>query len=87
MSEPDYDPQGPGPEDDDLLDESPRESIPITDTAWCPLCGAEVYAEADRCDTCGRWITPAHRPPSRVPLKTIVAAVLVVAFLLWYLLW
>ncbi|MCD4825601.1 MAG: zinc ribbon domain-containing protein [Phycisphaerae bacterium] len=73
-----YDPEGPGPEDDDLLDDD------ATDTRTCPSCGAEIYAGADRCPNCGQWITSGpwtrkHR--SKIAFASLILAVL----LMWWL--
>jgi hypothetical protein len=46
-----YDPEGPGAEDADLLDDDGS-----AETEPCPFCGAEIYAEADQCPVCRQWI-------------------------------
>jgi len=45
-----FDPEGPGPEDSDLMDD---ESAGYT----CPSCGADMYDEYSMCPACGAWVT------------------------------
>ena len=74
-----YDPEGPDPSD---LDRANRD-----DLQTCPECGAEVYADADRCPSCGHWVlendgyktfnlTRPHRNTK------LIAAILLLLFLL-----
>ncbi|MHC4294952.1 MAG: hypothetical protein ACYSTL_05145 [Planctomycetota bacterium] len=37
---------------EELGDDAPSETVP------CPLCSAEVYEDADRCNICGQYISP-----------------------------
>ena len=32
---------------------------------WCPHCGSEMYGDADRCPSCGDYVTPGHRHASQ----------------------
>jgi hypothetical protein len=42
------DPEGPGPEDADLLDDD----YPLT---TCPECGSGIYDDYAKCPECGAW--------------------------------
>ena len=43
-----------GPQETDLRDLSDEGEV---DTVPCPICGAEVYEDAQRCPHCGGYIT------------------------------
>lgn len=49
----------------------------------CPACGNDVYEDAALCHVCGEALenTPASTPPWAL----VVACVLVVLFLLWFI--
>lgn len=48
----------------------------------CPRCGEEIYEDADRCPTCGQYVSPGTT--SGRPTWVIVAAILsLLAVLLW----
>ncbi len=53
-----YDPEGPGPADDDLMDESFSWD---KDTVECPECGAPLLADVGRCHACGHWLTRSEQ--------------------------
>lgn len=53
---------GPDEADADLLDDDGE-----TPTDACPVCGAEVYAHADRCPECGEYIIPGAPPAPTSP--------------------
>ena len=78
-----YDPEGPGPEDEDLLDDE------YTDTRTCPECGAEVYEGAGLCEKCGHclvkspWEAPLRRGYGR--WHVVVGALLLSVLLIWWL--
>jgi hypothetical protein len=67
--------QGPDEADADLLDDDGE-----TPTEACPLCGAEVYAHADRCPECGQFIIPGSDPetPRGKLLAKVFRAIIVV---------
>ena len=65
------------PDDYDLNDDE-VELLP------CPSCGREVYEETEKCPYCGDWIMP-RQAAARTPFWfRVVGAVVVVAFLLWF---
>ncbi len=71
----------PDEHDADLMDEG-------EDTVTCPACGADVYAEADQCPTCGYWFTLDEATSSRhawwsvlVVLAIVLVLVAVIAVL------
>ena len=47
--------EGPDDADADLFG-------PGADVMDCPRCGHEIYAEAERCPSCGVWLTMKHPP-------------------------
>lgn len=47
--------------DDDWDDDLDDDVDPAEEVIACPDCHAEVYAEADACQSCGYWITDADR--------------------------
>lgn len=54
-------------------------------TAGCPECGAAIYADAEKCPKCGRWLTEADRRAMGVGAShpawiKIVAVVALIAF-------
>lgn len=50
---------------------------------WCPKCGAVMYADADRCPSCGDYVTPgARRSPLWIRAAAILLILLIVAGLL-----
>ena len=69
------DDEGPSQADLDELDD---DSI---DVAPCPACGADIYADAERCPHCGRYVTPG-RGAVRWPWW-VAAAALAAAALAW----
>ena len=46
---------------------------------WCPHCGSEMYGDADRCPSCGDYVTPGHRHASQPMPWWIWAIVALVA--------
>ncbi|MFW6132371.1 MAG: hypothetical protein ACOC8F_00635 [Planctomycetota bacterium] len=52
----DADAHGPDETDADLMDDEASETVP------CPACGAEIYADAERCPLCGQYVTAGRRP-------------------------
>lgn len=71
----------PNLEEDDLKDdEEPDEFDPDdedeSDTRPCPLCGRDVYEDANRCPHCGEYIVPGEAERARRPWWVVVAAVL-----------
>lgn len=50
------------------------------DVLPCPLCGVEIYQNAQQCPSCGGWVTPQVVSP-RQGVKTAVV-VLVVALVI-----
>ncbi len=48
------DDEGPSQADLDDLCEDGADTVP------CPACGMEVYEDADRCPSCGNWVTLRH---------------------------
>ncbi len=75
-----YDPEGPGPEDRDLLDEESA-------GCRCPACGAERYDDYSKCPVCGAWATGDDEDPigGRGAWMAVAAAALA-ALVLWLLL-
>jgi predicted nucleic acid-binding Zn ribbon protein len=70
-----FDPESPGEEDRDLMDDGDEESA----VEACPSCGAEIYEGADRCPHCGDWISDADRTaarPGRLWMLVLVAILL-----------
>ncbi len=51
----------PEDDEDDFGDDEGGETVP------CPYCGADVYEDAERCPSCGKYIS-REDAPSRVPL-------------------
>lgn len=77
-----FDPEGPGREDADLLDESQ------TGVRVCPECGRTIYEGAGRCNHCGHWIVRGPwDAPGRRRNKRIVIAVISVVTLAALLAW
>lgn len=74
-----YDPEGPGPEDDDLLDEGFSWD---KDTLACPECGAPILADLGRCQACGHWLTARERRRHRPWWVWVLVAMAASAFLL-----
>lgn len=80
-----FDDEGPTEHDAHLLDDGPDAG---NDTVPCPRCRREILAFADRCPWCGEsfgreaWL--AQRSPKRV--IWLIAAVLAVAAMLWFVL-
>lgn len=70
--------------DCDLLDENNCES----ETEFCPVCGAPVYEDAIRCDTCGEYITPVSdsKPKSKLDLTLLIIAAVIIAIILAFVL-
>jgi ribosomal protein S27AE len=69
-----YDPEGPGPADEDLMEEDFDWD---RDTRTCPECGAALLAEVGKCPACGHWV-PAERStqwPWWVLIPVLLAAV------------
>ena len=83
---PEFDPApGPDEHDADLFDDEHA----VVDVIDCPACGAGVYVGADRCPKCGHWITRndrAGRDERRQRLWKIVAGLLAVLLILWFIL-
>ncbi len=44
-------------DDEDDWDEPHDDGDDETDVVACPNCGADVYAESDRCPSCGDYVT------------------------------
>jgi hypothetical protein len=59
--------------DDDLHTHSDDEEEP---TVPCPYCRAEIHEDAERCPSCGQYISEEDRPPRRQPRWVLVTAVL-----------
>ncbi len=68
------------------------------DVAECPECGGEVYDDAERCPSCGRWFLEGDResmwktyrgrggtakPGSGIPYFKFVAILLIIVFVLY----
>lgn len=51
----------------------------------CPSCGAEVFAEAEKCPACGDWIVESPHTLDRMPTWWIVLGLLGVAATIWAL--
>ena len=64
------DPDGPGPEDADLLDDE-------EELAFCPSCNGEMSPLADRCPHCGDYVRPTAQPARR-PLWGRLAVLLAI---------
>lgn len=78
MSEPAF--EGPDELDADLLEEND------SDTQPCPHCGADIYADAERCNVCGEWILRrGGNHPHRL-WYILLALAGVIAFVLLYVL-
>lgn len=77
--------EGPGEHDAHLLDDGP---LAENDVVPCPACGKSILAAADRCYRCGEhfgreaWLV--ERSSKRA--LWVVAAALVIAAMLWFLL-
>ncbi len=53
------------------------------DTLPCPLCGVEVFQDAQKCPSCGGWITATlgtRRKGSWMLVAILVVALIVLAF-------
>jgi endogenous inhibitor of DNA gyrase (YacG/DUF329 family) len=61
------------PYDDDEPDESDD-----SETVPCPYCAADVYEDAERCPSCGKYIS-REDAPSRVPLWVKLTALVCLA--------
>ena len=72
----DYDPNGPGDADADLLDGSDPDD-PGTDLIDCFDCGYMMYAFADRCPRCGAWQTRKQLRERRGGWKIAVAIMVI----------
>ena len=46
---------------------------------WCPKCGAEMYADAGRCPTCGNYVVPGARPTPRWLRATAILLIALIA--------
>ena len=77
----DDDPEAPDPSDMDDGD----------DLVTCPECGEEVYAESDRCPSCGHWIVEGSgagtfdlsRPHRNTKLIAVILLLLLLISFLW----
>jgi hypothetical protein len=66
----------------DFEEEGDRDFHPESGDAgvfWCPRCGSEMYGDADRCPTCGDYVTPGPRHASQPMPWWIWAIVALVA--------
>jgi uncharacterized paraquat-inducible protein A len=72
-------------EDEEFPDDVDMDDSEDSETHTCPECGREVHEDCAHCPSCGHWIT-AEEPdaPRRIHMVWRVAAVLVVASMLWW---
>lgn len=76
--------RGPDDHDADLFDDEDGDEL-----AECPACGAAIFADAERCPSCGHWISRSERidrDERRQRLWKLVAGLLAVLLVLWLLL-
>jgi hypothetical protein len=71
-------------DDEDWTDDDP--DVGEEDTIPCPECGGEVAEIADRCPSCGYWLTEADRRatdsgPAKPLWLRVTAAIVLAAFL------
>jgi predicted nucleic acid-binding Zn ribbon protein len=58
----------------------------MADTAPCPHCRRQIYADAERCPHCGQYLSEEDTPPTATkPLWVVVLAVLLLLVLVWSL--
>ena len=79
-------------EDDNLKDEGPQEidlaelgDEDQSETVPCPACGAEIYDDADRCPSCGQYVTIRQEGASSGRWKWIVVLAVLAALAIWVL--
>jgi len=84
MSDRSGDDRDEGPLPEDLEEFGDDESA---DVAPCPACGAEIYAEADRCPYCGQYVTEPwrNRESGRWWLWGLAALAVLAALVAWLL--
>ena len=66
-------------DDEDELDESEDPDEPdddLDETMPCPHCGDPVYEEAERCPSCGHYLSREDAPWRRPPWWLLVGVVL-----------
>lgn len=72
-------------EDDDLDVEGPEDDEDET-TAPCPYCHAPVYDDAERCPSCGRYLSKEDAPRAPKPWWIVLGALAALAAMLWWVL-
>lgn len=70
--------------DEDDLDEPEDGEGDDDPTAPCPHCGVDVYDDAERCPSCGRYLSVADAPRLAPPAWIVVGVVAALAGLLWW---
>lgn len=76
--------EGPGDADADLMDELDEGNV-----VSCPECGASVWHDAEKCPSCGRWVTRGEMANARGgisgqwgPIVWIIAVIAVVLIMI-----
>jgi predicted nucleic acid-binding Zn ribbon protein len=57
------------------------------DTEPCPYCGQAVYAQAQRCPRCGRYISAEDRPRGKPLWIVATAVVCLIIVVIWVIFW
>lgn len=81
--EEDLDPEGPSEADLEAFDADDD-----SDTIVCPYCRRAVYAEAEWCPYCERWIERAHAETwvQRHPVYAVIVILVLISFVLVFVL-
>ena len=76
MTEDDYyfDPEGPGEEDLDLIDNETPDPV-------CQHCNTQLYNTYSKCPECGAW--PGNDQPGQKPWVVLTAAILLLLIFWW----
>jgi uncharacterized paraquat-inducible protein A len=54
-----------------------------SDTVPCPHCGRDVYEDAERCPSCGQYLTREDAPPRQSWTFRILAIICLIVALAW----
>ncbi len=60
--------------DDSRDDTWAEDSVDETDLRECPMCGCDVYADAEQCPLCGEWFIRNHTVWDGRPLWFVMLA-------------
>jgi hypothetical protein len=78
----DYEDDPVDPDESDMDDDDSDETDVAT--IQCPHCGADVYEFAERCPTCGRYISEEDAPPRSTHPRWVIATATVLLLIMLY---